>query len=152
MQGSGCETPVNRETSFSGNPREYRLMSASMSNASRLAPAAVVFLMTSGCLATQQQQADLSAKNVQLEKDVTQTRADLVALGRPHLVDPFFTLKAAAWYGATAIHCPPPYQPGKEQAFRNAVRDRADLDDLKVRGKPKTRAELKGAARRLAAE
>src|SRR3712207_9581478 len=24
-------------------------------------------------------------------------RADLVALGRPHLVDPFFTLKAAAW-------------------------------------------------------
>ena len=27
-------------------------------------------------------------------------RADLVALGRPHLVDPSFTLKAAAWYGA----------------------------------------------------
>ena len=27
-------------------------------------------------------------------------RADLVALGRPHLVDPAFTLKAAAWYGA----------------------------------------------------
>ena len=29
-------------------------------------------------------------------------RADLVALGRPHLVDPSFTLKAAAWYGAEA--------------------------------------------------
>ena len=27
-------------------------------------------------------------------------RADLVALGRPHLVDPSFTMKAAAWYGA----------------------------------------------------
>ena len=27
-------------------------------------------------------------------------RADLVALARPHLVDPSFTLKAAAWYGA----------------------------------------------------
>jgi len=26
-------------------------------------------------------------------------RADLVALGRPHLVDPSFTLRAAAWYG-----------------------------------------------------
>src|SRR5260221_14732800 len=26
-------------------------------------------------------------------------RADLVALGRPHLVDPAFTSKAAAWYG-----------------------------------------------------
>src|SRR5205823_2601204 len=29
-------------------------------------------------------------------------RADLVALARPHLVDPSFTLKAAAWYGADA--------------------------------------------------
>ena len=69
-------------------------------------------------------------------------RADLVALGRPHLVDPAFTLKAAAWYGAAAIHCPPQYAPGKDQIFRNSVRDRADLDDLKIRGKPKTRAEL----------
>ncbi|MDB5485465.1 MAG: dehydrogenase, partial [Tardiphaga sp.] len=33
-------------------------------------------------------------------------RADLVALGRPHLVDPSFTLRAAAWYGAD-IACPP---------------------------------------------
>ncbi|MDB5557206.1 MAG: NADH:flavin oxidoreductase/NADH oxidase, partial [Enterovirga sp.] len=69
-------------------------------------------------------------------------RADLVALGRPHLVDPGFTLKAAAWYGAAAIHCPPQYAPGKDQIFRNSVRERADLDDLKLRGKPKTRAEL----------
>jgi 2,4-dienoyl-CoA reductase-like NADH-dependent reductase (Old Yellow Enzyme family) len=35
-------------------------------------------------------------------------RADLVALGRPHLVDPGFTMKAAAWYGADSIFCPPP--------------------------------------------
>ena len=27
-------------------------------------------------------------------------RADLVALARPHLVDPYFTMQAAAWYGA----------------------------------------------------
>jgi anthraniloyl-CoA monooxygenase len=81
-------------------------------------------------------------------------RADLVALGRPHLVDPFFTLKAAAWYGAPAIHCPPQYLPGRDQAFRNAVRDRQDLDELKVKAKPKTRAELKmeAAAKPLAAE
>jgi anthraniloyl-CoA monooxygenase len=70
-------------------------------------------------------------------------RADLVALGRPHLVDPFFTLKAAAWYGAPAIHCPPQYLPGRDQAFRNAVRDRQDLDELKIKAKPKTRAELR---------
>ena len=82
-------------------------------------------------------------------------RADLVALARPHLVDPFFTMKAAAWYGVPSIHCPPQYQPGKEQIFRNSVRDRADLDDLRLRAKPKTRAELKmerEAQGKLAAE
>ena len=80
-------------------------------------------------------------------------RADLVALGRPHLVDPSFTLKAAAWYGAENIACPPQYLPGKEQIFRNSVRDRQDLDDLKIKAKPKTRAELKSEATKpLAAE
>ncbi len=33
-------------------------------------------------------------------------RADLVALARPHLVDPSFTLKAAAWYGARRDRLP----------------------------------------------
>jgi anthraniloyl-CoA monooxygenase len=80
-------------------------------------------------------------------------RADLVALGRPHLVDPSFTIRAAAWYGASDIACPPQYLPGKEQIFRNSVRDRQDLDDLKIKAKPKTRAELKAdATKPLAAE
>jgi anthraniloyl-CoA monooxygenase len=80
-------------------------------------------------------------------------RADLVALGRPHLVDPAFTLKAAAWYGAETVFCPPQYLPGKEQVFRNNVRDRQDLEDLKIKAKPKTRAELKAEATKpLAAE
>ncbi|HKO69923.1 MAG TPA: bifunctional salicylyl-CoA 5-hydroxylase/oxidoreductase, partial [Bradyrhizobium sp.] len=57
------------------------------------------------------------------------SRADLVALGRPHLVDPSFTLKAAAWYGVPEMFCPPQYLPGKEQIFRNAVRDRQDFED-----------------------
>lgn len=80
-------------------------------------------------------------------------RADLVALGRPHLVDPFFTMRAAAWYGADAAFCPPQYLPGKEQIFRNSVRDRQDLDELRIKAKPKTRAELKAEATKpLAAE
>jgi len=81
-------------------------------------------------------------------------RADLVALGRPHLIDPFFTMKAAAWYGAADIHCPIQYAPGRDQAFRNSVRDRQDLDELKLKAKPKTRAELKLEATKkpLAAE
>lgn len=77
-------------------------------------------------------------------------RADLVALGRPHLADPSFMLKAAAWYGVD-IHQPPQYLPGKDQALRNAVKDRADFEALKVAAKPKRHA--RGSfARREAAE
>jgi anthraniloyl-CoA monooxygenase len=80
-------------------------------------------------------------------------RADLVALGRPHLVDPFFTMKAAAWYGANDAFCPLQYLPGKDQIFRNSVRDRQDLEELRIKAKPKTRAELKAEATKpLAAE
>ena len=64
-------------------------------------------------------------------------RADLVALARPHLMDPYFTMKAAAWYGAPAIHCPPQYLAGKDQIFRNSVRDREELRDLRLKAKPK---------------
>jgi len=43
--------------------------------------------------------------------------------------------------------------PGKDQIFRNALRDRQDLEDLKIKAKPKTRAELKAVpTKRLAAE
>jgi anthraniloyl-CoA monooxygenase len=64
-------------------------------------------------------------------------RADLVALARPHLMDPYFALKAAAWYGAPAIHCPPQYLAGKDQIFRNSVREREELRDLRLKAKPK---------------
>ncbi|QCI66419.1 bifunctional salicylyl-CoA 5-hydroxylase/oxidoreductase [Phreatobacter stygius] len=67
-------------------------------------------------------------------------RADLVALGRPHLADPSFMLKAAAWYGVD-VHQPEQYQPGKDQAMRNAVKDRADFEALKVAAKPKRHAQ-----------
>jgi len=76
-------------------------------------------------------------------------RADLVALGRPHLADPSFMLKAAAWYGVD-IHQPPQYAPGKDQALRNAVKERADFEALKIAAKPKRHArgsfEKKAAA------
>jgi anthraniloyl-CoA monooxygenase len=67
-------------------------------------------------------------------------RADLVALARPHLVDPFFTMRAAAWYGATAIHCPPQYYPGRDQIFRNSQRDREELTELRRKARPKAHA------------
>jgi anthraniloyl-CoA monooxygenase len=75
----------------------------------------------------------------QVNTIVAAGRADLVALARPHLADPFFTFKAAAWYGAD-IHCPPQYLAGRDQIFRNSVRDRADLSELRRKAKPKGHA------------
>jgi anthraniloyl-CoA monooxygenase len=68
-------------------------------------------------------------------------RADLVAFARPHLVDPSFTMKAAAWYGAAGIFCPPQYLAGKDQIFRNSVRDREEITELRRKAKPKAHAD-----------
>jgi anthraniloyl-CoA monooxygenase len=76
----------------------------------------------------------------QVNTIVAAGRADLVALARPHLADPAFTLKAAAWYGAKAIACPPQYRAGSDQLFRNSERDREELTELKLKAKPKTHA------------
>ncbi|MBV8508572.1 MAG: bifunctional salicylyl-CoA 5-hydroxylase/oxidoreductase, partial [Xanthobacteraceae bacterium] len=73
----------------------------------------------------------------QVNTIVAAGRADLVALARPHLVDPSFTLHAAAWYGAQQIHCPPQYLSGLDQLFRNSARDREELTELKLKAKPK---------------
>jgi anthraniloyl-CoA monooxygenase len=67
-------------------------------------------------------------------------RADLVALARPHLADPSFTLKAAAWYGAKTIACPPQYTAGRDQLFRESERTCKELTELKLKARPKTHA------------
>ena len=68
-------------------------------------------------------------------------RADLVALARPHLLDPAFTLRAAAWYGVTDVACPPQYWIARDQLLRNFKRDRQELDDLKRALKPKSHGD-----------
>jgi anthraniloyl-CoA monooxygenase len=50
-------------------------------------------------------------------------RADLVALARPHLIDPMWTLRAAAGAGYRGIAVPPPYEAGVAQLARNLARD-----------------------------
>ena len=45
-------------------------------------------------------------------------RADLVALARPHLADPYWTLHAAVAQGDTATEWPLPYLGGRDQARR----------------------------------
>jgi anthraniloyl-CoA monooxygenase len=63
-------------------------------------------------------------------------KADLVALGRPHLANPYVTLQASAWYQHAAQFWPPQYLSGKDQAFRNAPRERSELTELRLRARP----------------
>jgi anthraniloyl-CoA monooxygenase len=73
----------------------------------------------------------------QVNTIVASARADLVALARPHLMDPFFTMRSAAWYGADNVACPPQYLAGRDQLFRNSERDREEVTELKRKAKPK---------------
>ena len=58
-------------------------------------------------------------------------RADLVALARPHLIDPFWTLRAAAQLDYRDVAVPPQYLNGLTQLARNLKRD-AEAAALRV--------------------
>ncbi len=49
-------------------------------------------------------------------------RADLVCLARPHLADPYWTLRAAAVLGDRRENWPQPYHAGRDQLWRLAER------------------------------
>jgi anthraniloyl-CoA monooxygenase len=49
-------------------------------------------------------------------------RADLCALARPHLADPYWTLHAAAALGYTGVEWPKQYLTGRDQYLRNLGR------------------------------
>lgn len=76
----------------------------------------------------------------QVNTIIASGRADLVALGRPHLADPSFVLRAAAWYGVDTPQ-PVQYQPGKDQLMRNTPREREELTELKLKAKPGRHAD-----------
>jgi anthraniloyl-CoA monooxygenase len=75
-------------------------------------------------------------------------RADLVALARPHLTNPHFTLAAAAHYGVEIQRWPVQYLTAKEQAFRLAARERAEMEALRSANRPSRH----GTGRQKAAE
>jgi anthraniloyl-CoA monooxygenase len=62
----------------------------------------------------------------QINTLVISGRADLVALGRPHLADPAFTLKAAADYDVRDAGWPRQYLAGAQQAHTLAIRAKTD--------------------------
>jgi anthraniloyl-CoA monooxygenase len=59
-------------------------------------------------------------------------RADLVALARPHLVDPFWTLRAAAQLDYRDVAVPPQYLNGMSQLARNLKREAEMAAALRV--------------------
>lgn len=64
-------------------------------------------------------------------------RADLVALGRPHMWNPYFTHQAAAWYAARNEKMwPKQYESGAVQAFREAEKARERMIDLQRKAAP----------------
>ncbi|HYX67133.1 MAG TPA: bifunctional salicylyl-CoA 5-hydroxylase/oxidoreductase [Burkholderiales bacterium] len=78
-------------------------------------------------------------------------KADLVALARPHLANPYFTLQASAWYQHMGQYWPPQYLSGRDQAFRNAARERAELKDLRIKARPASHEVAEPGAKKLAA-
>jgi anthraniloyl-CoA monooxygenase len=70
-------------------------------------------------------------------------RADLVALARPHLTDPNFTIRAAAWYGVDTVPFPPQYNLGRDQLYRNSKTSREELEELRLRVKPRDHRQPK---------
>ena len=55
-------------------------------------------------------------------------RADLCAIGRPHLADPYWTLHAAAVLGSDGAVWPVQYLAGKAQLERNLARAAREAD------------------------
>lgn len=72
----------------------------------------------------------------QINTVVLSGRADLVALARPSLTDPYFTLRAAAKYGYEDQYWPAPYLSGKAQAHMLVQREQEELQDMRVALKP----------------
>ena len=88
--------------------------------------------------------ATMSVGNIttpdQVNTILLQGRSDLVALARPHLANPYFTLHAAAHYGYKPQPWPKPYLTGKAQAFRIAERENEATRELRLKARPPSHA------------
>jgi anthraniloyl-CoA monooxygenase len=83
----------------------------------------------------------------QVNTILLQGRADLVALARPHLTNPYFTVQASAHYDHDAQYWPEQYLSGKAQAFRQAEKERAEWLETQRASKPPSH-EVTGDRRR----
>jgi anthraniloyl-CoA monooxygenase len=77
----------------------------------------------------------------QINTIIAAGRADLCALGRPMLNDPFFVRKAAGYYGVRSscgvpLGWPEPLQSGEYQLYREAEKAREKFVELNARARP----------------
>lgn len=72
----------------------------------------------------------------QVNTIVAAGRADLVALARTHLYNPYFTMQAAAYYGVEEVVWPEQYRAGQFAAFREFERERSQLEELMEQARP----------------
>ena len=86
----------------------------------------------------------------QLNTLLASGKADLVALARPHLSNPYFTLQASAWYQHMGQYWPPQYLSGRDQAYRNAGRERAEEIDLRIKARPASHEVKDGPVKKAA--
>jgi anthraniloyl-CoA monooxygenase len=63
-------------------------------------------------------------------------RADLVALGRPLLLDPYFVRTAEAYEGYDNGATPTPYTSGKSHLYPLQAKKRKEVEDMKIKLKP----------------
>ena len=77
----------------------------------------------------------------QINTIVAASRADLCALARPHLNNPFFTRQAAGHYGvkAPAADWPVQLKSGEYQLFREAEKANEKARDLAIKARPNRR-------------
>jgi anthraniloyl-CoA monooxygenase len=77
----------------------------------------------------------------QINTIIAASRADLCALARPHLNNPFFTRQAAGHYGVRAAAAPWPVQlrSGEYQLFREAEKANERALDLALKARPNRR-------------
>jgi len=82
-------------------------------------------------------------KPEQINTIIADERADICALGRPHLNDAFFTRKAAGHYGVENQSWPSQLHSGRYQLFREAEKDNEKLLDLSIKARPDLRHDKK---------
>lgn len=75
----------------------------------------------------------------QINTIIAAGRADMCAIGRPMLNDPFFARHAAGHYGARMSDWPEQLRSGEQQLYREAEKSREKLFELNAKARPSRR-------------